>query len=440
MKITVIGTGYVGLVTGACLAEMGAEITCVDTDCEKIEKLKKGTNPIYEPGLDELLERGINSGRLAFTTILSDAVDSAEIIFSAVGTPSDKDGSADLSYVLEVARQIGATMNSYKLIVTKSTVPVGTAMKVKETVAGELANRGLKIPFDVASNPEFLKEGSAVNDFMRPDRVVVGVDSERARELLTQLYLPMQLNSFRVIFMDIVSAEMTKYASNAILATRISFMNDIANLCELVGADANMIRQGMGSDSRIGNKFLYPGIGYGGSCFPKDVKALIHTAHKYGYDMGVIRAVEQVNERQKHLLFTKLLNYFNGDIAGRKITMWGLSFKPETDDVREAPALVLAELITDAGANLCVYDPVASEHFAETFGGKSDQIEYASDKYESLTGSDAVLVVTEWKEFRMPDFAQMTAAMKTPVIFDGRNIYDRNRVESAGFDYYCIGG
>lgn len=437
MKIAIVGTGYVGLVTGTCFAEMGAEVVCVDVDKAKIEKLRKGISPIYEPGLDDLLAKNLESGRLVFSTSLADVLEDCEIVFTAVGTPPDEDGSADLKYVLEVAREVGAAMQSYKLVVTKSTVPVGTAAKVKAAIAGELERRGVEIPFDVASNPEFLKEGSAVKDFMYPDRVVVGVESEAAQEILSKLYRPLLLNNFRVIFMDIPSAEMTKYAANAMLATRISFMNDIANLCELVGADVNMVRKGIGSDTRIGNKFLYPGCGYGGSCFPKDVKAIIHTADQHGYDMRVLKAVEQVNEEQKKLLFHKLSEHFGSDLRGRRIAMWGLSFKPETDDMREAPSIVLAGLLREAGAEVVAYDPVAMEEARRILG---NSIKYAKDKYEALIDADALLMVTEWKEFRMPSWETMRKLMREAAIFDGRNIYDRAELDAEGIAYYCIGG
>lgn len=440
MKIAIVGTGYVGLVTGACLAEMGLDVCCVDVDKAKVEKLKQGINPIYEPGLDELLQKGIQTDRLQFTDSLSSIINDVEIIFSAVGTPPGNDGSADLRHVLEVAREVGRTMNSYKLLVTKSTVPVGTASKVKAAIKEELEARGKDIHFDVASNPEFLKEGDAVKDFLNPDRVVIGVDSDKARELLTWLYRPLQLNNFRVIFMDILSAEMTKYAANAMLATRISFMNDIANLCELVGADVNMVRKGIGSDTRIGNKFLYPGAGYGGSCFPKDVKALIHTAEEYGYDMRVLKSVEEVNMEQKELLFKKLMNYYGGDIKGKKIAVWGLAFKPETDDVREATSLVLARLITDAGATLSVYDPVAGERFDEYAKLGTEVLTHVKDKYEALDDADALIMVTEWKEFRIPAWNMVKKLMRKPVVFDGRNIYDRNELRYHGIDYFYIGG
>ncbi|MCD8071642.1 MAG: UDP-glucose/GDP-mannose dehydrogenase family protein [Alistipes sp.] len=440
MKIAIVGTGYVGLVSGACLAEMGLDVICIDVDARKIENLRRGINPIYEPGLDELLARVTEAGRLSFSDSLGDVIDQVEIIFSAVGTPPGDDGSADLRHVLEVAREIGQRMKSYKLIVTKSTVPVGTAAKVKDAVGQELRRRGLDIPFDVASNPEFLKEGDAVKDFLNPDRVVIGVDSQKARELLTRLYRPLQLNNFRVIFMDILSAEMTKYAANAMLATRISFMNDIANLCELVGADVNMVRKGIGSDTRIGNKFLYPGAGYGGSCFPKDVKALIRTADQAGYRMRVLQAVEDVNQDQKRLLFDKLSAYYREGLGGKKIAMWGLAFKPETDDVREATSLVLAKLVTDAGATVSVYDPVAAERFRQYTDVDPSRIAYTEDKYEAVADADALLMVTEWKEFRIPSWKVVRKMMKRPVVFDGRNIYDRRELAEHGFEYFCIGG
>jgi UDPglucose 6-dehydrogenase len=437
MKIAIVGTGYVGLVTGTCFAEMGAEVVCVDVDRAKIEKLRRGEPTIYEPGLEELIVRNMEAGRLEFSTSLADVLDDCEVVFSAVGTPPGEDGSADLRYVLEVAREVGAAMNGYKLVVTKSTVPVGTAARVRQTIASELARRGVDLPFDVASNPEFLKEGSAVKDFMSPDRVVVGVDSERAQETLTRLYRPLLLNNFRVLFMDIPSAEMTKYAANAMLATRISFMNDIANLCEKVGADVNMVRRGIGSDTRIGNKFLYPGCGYGGSCFPKDVKAIIRTARQYGYRMRVLEAVEEVNERQKERLFEKLSDHFGGSLAGKRVALWGLSFKPETDDMREAPSLTLIELLLEAGATVVAYDPVATDAARQILG---DRIGYARDKYDALEGADALLLLTEWKEFRIPSWAAVRSLMPAPVIFDGRNIYDRDELSAEGIKYYCIGG
>jgi UDPglucose 6-dehydrogenase len=436
MKIAIVGTGYVGLVSGTCFAEMGLHVVCVDTNTEKIEKLRQGIIPIFEPGLDEMVERNVKSGRLSFATDLTDVIDDVEIIFSAVGTPPDKDGSADLHYVLEVARTVGQNMNGYKLLVTKSTVPVGTAAKVKAVIREELEKRGADIPFDVASNPEFLKEGAAIADFMSPDRVVVGVESDRARKLLTRLYKPFMVSKFRVLFMDIPSAEMTKYAANAMLATRISFMNDIANLCERVGADVNSVRAGIGADARIGSKFLYPGCGYGGSCFPKDVKALISTAREYGCEMRVISAVEEVNAHQKRVLFDKLLAHFGGSIEGKIIALWGLSFKPETDDIREATSLVLIDEILRAGGTVRAYDPVAMNEVRHRIG---DTITYCKDLYDAVVDADAVMLVTEWKEFRLPTWRVVAKVMKTPVVIDGRNIYDPQEMAENGFTYYSIG-
>ena len=436
MNIAIVGTGYVGLVSGTCFAEMGINTTCVDVIQEKIDNLKKGILPIYEPGLEEMVLRNIKAERLHFTTNLTDVLDDIDVVFSAVGTPPDEDGSADLKYVLEVARTIGRNMNKYLAVVTKSTVPVGTARKVRAAIQEELDKRGLKIEFDVASNPEFLKEGSAIKDFMSPDRVVVGVNSKRAEELMTKLYRPFLINNFRVIFTDVPSAEMIKYAANSMLATRISFMNDIANLCELVGADVNMVRKGLGSDSRIGSKFLYPGCGYGGSCFPKDVKALIKTAEKNGYPMRVLKAVEDVNEAQKSVLFTKLLNRFNGDLKGKKIAIWGLSFKPETDDMREATALVLIDKIIEAGGEVSVFDPISMEECQRRIGNKTT---YAKDMYEAVVDADALLLVTEWKQFRMPSWSVLKRVMKRPLVIDGRNIYLKKEMEEFGFEYNCIG-
>lgn len=436
MKIAIVGTGYVGLVTGTCFAEIGVDVTCVDTNREKIDNLRKGIIPIYENGLEEMVLRNTKAGRLKFTTSLVECLNDVEVVFSAVGTPPDEDGSADLSYVLEVARTIGANMNKYLLVVTKSTVPVGTAKKVKAAIREELDKRGVNIDFDIASNPEFLKEGNAVDDFMSPDRVVVGVESPRAEKLMTKLYKPFLLNNFRVIFMDIPSAEMTKYAANSMLATRISFMNDIANLCELVGADVNMVRNGIGSDTRIGRKFLYPGIGYGGSCFPKDVKALIKTAEQSGYSMKVLKAVEEVNEAQKSVLFDKLMRHFNGDLKGKCIAMWGLSFKPETDDMREAPAMVLIDKLKEAGCNIRVYDPAAMQETRRRMG---DAVYYAKDLYDAVLDADALLLVTEWKEFRLPAWGVVKKAMAQNIILDGRNIYDKKELQELGFVYYCIG-
>lgn len=436
MKIAIVGTGYVGLVSGACFAEMGADVTCVDVDKRKIEMLQKGQIPIYEPGLEELVERNVADGRLHFSTDLGECLDQVKIVFSAVGTPPDEDGSADLRYVLEVAREFGRKINQYTLLVTKSTVPVGTASKVKAAVVEELAKRGVDVSFDVASNPEFLKEGDAIDDFMKPDRVVVGVESDRAKELMERLYKPFMMNNYRMIFTDVASAEMIKYAANSMLATRISFMNDIANLCEIMGADVNMVRKGIGADARIGSKFLYPGCGYGGSCFPKDVKALIRTAAQQGYRMQVLEAVEAVNERQKGILFEKFERYFKGDVAGRSVAMWGLSFKPETDDMREAPSLVLIERLLAAGCKVRAFDPIAMDEARRRLG---DKIEYCSSKYDALEGADALMIVTEWKQFRLPNWSRVADLMKGRVVIDGRNIYDRQEVEAADLDYLRIG-
>lgn len=436
MNIAIVGTGYVGLVSGTCFAEMGINVTCVDVDITKIENLKKGIIPIYEPGLEEMVHKNVKAGRLHFTTDLASCLNDVEVVFSAVGTPPDEDGSADLKYVLEVARTIGRNMNSYVLVVTKSTVPVGTAKKVKAAIQEELDKRGVAIEFDVASNPEFLKEGNAIDDFMKPDRVVVGVESEKAKSLMEHLYKPFMMNNYRMIFTDIPSAEMIKYAANAMLATRISFMNDIANLCEIMGADVNMVRKGIGTDARIGSKFLYAGCGYGGSCFPKDVKALIKTAAHNGYEMKVLQAVEEVNENQKSVLFKKLHKHFEGDLHGKTIGMWGLAFKPETDDMREAPSLVLIDHLLNAGCTVKVYDPVAMDECKRKIG---DSVIYCNDRYEATLDTDALLLVTEWKEFRIPSWAVLNKMMKQPVIIDGRNIYDRQQVKESGFHYYNIG-
>ena len=436
MKIAIVGTGYVGLVTGTCFAEIGVNVTCVDTNSEKIESLQKGVIPIYENGLEEMVLRNVKAKRLKFTTSLESCLNDVEVIFSAVGTPPDEDGSADLSYVLEVARTIGRHMNQYKLVVTKSTVPVGTARRVRAAIQEELDKRGVTIEFDVASNPEFLKEGNAISDFMSPDRVVVGVESARAEKLMSKLYKPFLLNNFRVIFMDIPSAEMTKYAANSMLATRISFMNDIANLCELVGADVNMVRSGIGSDTRIGRKFLYPGIGYGGSCFPKDVKALIKTAEQNGYTMRVLRAVEEVNEAQKSVLFDKLMKQFNGELKGKTIALWGLAFKPETDDMREAPGLVLIDTLLKAGCQVRAYDPAAMDECKRRIG---DVIYYARDMYDAVLDADVLMLITEWKEFRLPSWAVVKKTMNQQIVLDGRNIYDKKEMEELGFIYSCIG-
>ena len=436
MKIAIVGTGYVGLGSGTCFAEIGVNVTCVDTNKEKIESLQKGNIPIYENGLEEMVLRNMKAKRLKFTTSLESCLDDVEVIFSAVGTPPDEDGSADLKYVLEVARTIGRNMKQYKLVVTKSTVPVGTASKVRAVIQEELDKRGVTVDFDVASNPEFLKEGNAISDFMSPDRVVVGVESARAEKLMSKLYKPFLLNNFRVIFMDIPSAEMTKYAANSMLATRISFMNDIANLCEIVGADVNMVRSGIGSDTRIGRKFLYPGIGYGGSCFPKDVKALIKTAEQNGYTMRVLTAVEEVNENQKSVLFEKLMKQFNGDLQGKTVALWGLAFKPETDDMREAPALVLIDKLLKAGCKVRAYDPAAVQECKRRIG---DTIYYACDMYDAVLDADVLMLVTEWKEFRLPSWAVIKKTMSRQIVLDGRNIYDKKEMEELGFIYHCIG-
>lgn len=436
MNIAIVGTGYVGLVTGACFSQMGIDVTCVDVDSAKIARIARGEIPIYEPGLDELVRKNIAAGRLHFTTDLAECLDSVEVVFSAVGTPPDDDGSADLRHVMEVARTFGRHISRYTLLVTKSTVPVGTAAAIKAEVRRQLQERGADIPFDVASNPEFLKEGAAIKDFMHPDRVVVGTDSERARKLLTRLYKPFMIVSQRMIFTDIPSAEMIKYAANSMLATRISFMNDIANLCELVGADVNMVRRGIGSDTRIGKKFLYPGCGYGGSCFPKDVKALVKTAEQHGYPMSVLRAVDAVNERQKGILVDKLLAHCGGDVAGRTVALWGLAFKPETDDMREAPSLVVMRRLLDLGARLRVYDPVAMTECRRRMG---DAVEYGTDMYDAAAGADALMLLTEWNEFRMPSWNVLQRVMNAPLIIDGRNIYDPEEVADHGFTYYKIG-
>ncbi|MDR0874258.1 MAG: UDP-glucose/GDP-mannose dehydrogenase family protein [Prevotellaceae bacterium] len=436
MKIAIVGTGYVGLVSGACFAEMGITVTCVDIDAQKIDNLKKGIIPIYEPELDTLVKRNVEAERLFFTTDLRDCLNDVEVVFSAVGTPPDEDGSADLRYVLDVARTIGQNMQKYVLVVTKSTVPVGTSVKVKQAIQAELDKRGAKIDFDVASNPEFLKEGAAIKDFMSPDRVVVGVETQRAQELMTKLYKPFLLNNFRVIFTDIPSAEMIKYAANAMLATRISFMNDIANLCEIVGADVNMVRKGIGNDSRIGSKFLYPGCGYGGSCFPKDVKALIKTAQTYGYEMQVLKAVEAVNEKQKSILFDKLQKHYGGDLAGKTIALWGLAFKPETDDMREAPSLVTIEKLLAAGCRVKCYDPISIDEARRRLG---DTVEFPESIYLAAKDADAVLLLTEWKEFRVPNWQKVKAEMRQPLVIDGRNIYDKEELIENGFIYYSIG-
>ena len=436
MKIAVVGTGYVGLVTGTCFAEVGIDVTCIDIDQQKIDNLHQGILPIYEPGLEEMVSRNVDKGRLHFSTDLGAAIKGCDVAFIAVGTPPGEDGSADLKYVLAVARGIGEHMSSYGVIVTKSTVPVGTAAKVRAEIAKALTQRGADIDFDVASNPEFLKEGAAIDDFLKPDRIVVGVSSDRAEEVMRRLYKPFLLNGHPIIFMDIPSAEMTKYAANAMLATKISFMNDVANLCEIMGADVNKVRQGIGSDARIGTKFIYPGIGYGGSCFPKDVKALVKTAQENGYDMQVLRAVEAVNDAQKSVLFDKFSRHFGGELKGLKVAVWGLSFKPKTDDMREAPSLVIIEKLLAAGCTVVAYDPVA---MPEAKHSLHDTIGYAKDEYDALLDADALLVVTEWPDFRSPNFEVVARLLKQKVIFDGRNIYDAAELKNLGFAYHCIG-
>jgi UDPglucose 6-dehydrogenase len=435
MNIAIVGTGYVGLVTGTCFAEMGAHVTCVDVDAQKIKKLKDGIMPIYEPGLEELVKRNVGFDRLKFTTDLTEVLDDVEVVFSAVGTPPDEDGSADLKYVLSVARQFGQNINKYTILVTKSTVPVGTAKKVKAAIQEELDKREINVPFDVASNPEFLKEGAAIKDFMSPDRVVVGTESEKAKEVMTRLYKPFLINNFRVIFMDIPSAEMTKYAANAMLATRISFMNDIANLCERVGAKVDSVRKGIGTDSRIGSKFLYAGCGYGGSCFPKDVKALVHTGMDNSYHMEVIEAVERVNEKQKSIVYDKIIKAV-GDVKGKTIAILGLAFKPETDDMREAPALVVIDKLLKDGATVRVFDPIAMDECKRRIG---DVVTYCTNMYDAADGADVFALMTEWRQFRMPSWNVIKKVMTGNVIVDGRNIYDRQELEELGFVYTRIG-
>lgn len=436
MKIAVVGTGYVGLVTGACLSDVGIQVTCIDIDEKKISNLHKGILPIYEPGLEDIVSRNTQKNRLHFSTNLGESIQGAEVAFIAVGTPPGEDGSADLKYVLAVARSIGETMQEYLVVVTKSTVPVGTAEKVRAEIKAALEKRGADIPFDVASNPEFLKEGAAIEDFMKPDRIVVGVESDRSRDVMDRLYRPFTLNGHPVIFMDIPSAEMTKYAANSMLATKISFMNDVANLCEIMGADVNMVRKGIGSDPRIGNRFIYPGIGYGGSCFPKDVKALIKTAKEHGYDMRILQAVEDVNDDQKSVLFDKIMNHFGGDLKGKHFGIWGLSFKPNTDDMREAPSVVLINKLLAQGATVSAYDPVAMHEATRDLG---DTITYAKNEYEAANGADALLLVTEWAEFRVPEWDKLSTLLKAPVVFDGRNLYDAAAMRGRGFTYYGIG-
>lgn len=436
MKTAVVGTGYVGLVTGTCFAETGVDVTCIDIDKKKIENLIKGIVPIYEPGLDVMIERNVEKGRLHFTTDIQEGLGDNEVIFIAVGTPPDEDGSADLKHVLAVAAEIGRLMEQYMVVVTKSTVPVGTAEKVRAEVQKELDKRNSDLTFDVASNPEFLKEGAAIDDFLKPDRIVIGIDSEQAEDRMRKLYKPFLLNHHPILFMDIPSAELTKYAANSMLATKISFMNDIANLCEILGADVDLVRKGIGSDTRIGNKFIYPGAGYGGSCFPKDVKALIRTADENQYSLEVLKAVESVNDRQKSRLYQKIFQHYNGKLKGRTIALWGLSFKPQTDDMREAPSLVLIDHLLHAGAKVCGYDPVAMEESQRRIG---DQIQYAKDQYEALKDADALVLVTEWAEFKLPDFKLIGEQLKEKVLFDGRNIWDPREMEEMGFVYYGIG-
>lgn len=436
MNIAIVGTGYVGLVTGTCLAETGANVYCIDIDTQKIENLNKGIIPIYEPGLETLVKKNVDKERLHFSTSLKDVINKCEAIFIAVGTPPDEDGSADLSYVLAVASEVGQSMNEYLVVVTKSTVPIGTAKKVKAKIQDELEKRNKDIGFDVASNPEFLKEGDAVNDFLKPDRIVIGIESDKAKKLLSRIYKPFVLNGHPLIFMNIPSAELTKYAANSMLATKISFINDIANLSEIVGADINMVRQGIGSDSRIGHKFIYPGVGYGGSCFPKDVKALIKTANENKYPLRILQAVEDVNDDQKSVIFTKLMKHFNNDLKGKNIAIWGLSFKPGTDDMREAPALVLIDKILQEGAKIKAYDPAAIDEAKRRIG---DIVEYSDDMYEATIDADALLLITEWNEFRLPKYKVLKKLMTQNIIFDGRNIYDPEEMKDFGFTYYCIG-
>jgi UDPglucose 6-dehydrogenase len=436
MKIVVVGTGYVGLVSGTCFAETGVNVVCVDVDERKIDLLNNGQIPIYEPGLEDIYKRNVEKGRLSFTTDLGGSLENAEAVFVAVGTPPDEDGSADLKYVLSVAREIGKNMDHYLVVATKSTVPVGTSKKVKQAIQEELQKREIEIPFDVASNPEFLKEGSAVQDFLRPDRIVIGTESEQAIKVMKRLYKPFLLNGHPILFMDITSSEMTKYAANSMLATRISFINDIANLCEILGADIDAVRRGIGSDPRIGNKFIYPGTGYGGSCFPKDVQALIRTADENGYSLDILKAVESVNYRQKSTLVTKIKNHFNGELKGRKFALWGLAFKPKTDDMREAPSLVIIDKLLEAGASVVAYDPVAMKEAKRILG---DKVTYAKDEYDACIDADAIVLVTEWPEFRLPNYRVLERLLKNKIIFDGRNIYDPAELAELNFTYYPIG-
>lgn len=436
MKIAIVGTGYVGLVSGTCFAETGIDVVCVDIDKRKIDLLNNGQIPIYEPGLEDIYKKNVEKGRLTFSTNLAENIKDTDAVFIAVGTPPDEDGSADLKYVLGVAREIGKNIDHYMVIVTKSTVPVGTSVKVKNAILDELKKRGVDIPFDVASNPEFLKEGSAVDDFLKPDRIVIGTESDKAQKVMNRLYKPFLLNGHPILFMDITSSEMTKYAANSMLATKISFINDIANLCEIVGADVDAVRRGIGSDARIGYKFIYPGTGYGGSCFPKDVQALVRTADENGYSLEILKAVESVNYRQKTVLFSKIYRHFNGDLKGKKFAMWGLAFKPKTDDMREAPSLVVIDKLLEAGATVVAYDPVAMEEGKRILG---DKVEMAKDEYEACIDADAVVLVTEWSEFRSPNFRVLQKLLKNKLIFDGRNIYDPVEMAEQGFSYYAIG-
>ena len=436
MKITIVGTGYVGLVTGTCFSEVGIDVTCVDIDQKKIDGLKEGIMPIYEPGLETMVLKNIEKGRLSFSTSLKESIQDSEAVFIAVGTPPGEDGSADLKYVLAVAREVGQHMNDYLVVVTKSTVPVGTAEKVKSAVAEELQKRNSELTFDVASNPEFLKEGAAIQDFLKPDRIVVGIETEKGQKTMEKLYKPFLLNGHPIIFMDVPSAEMTKYAANSMLATKISFMNDIANLCEIMGADVNMVRKGIGSDSRIGTKFIYPGVGYGGSCFPKDVKALIKTAQENGYPMRVLQSVEDVNDDQKSVLVNKVKKHFGSDLSGMTFAVWGLSFKPKTDDMREAPSIVIINQLLALGAQVKAFDPVAMEEAHKDLG---DTITYTKDEYEALVDADALLLVTEWPEFRVPNFTVVNKLLKNKIIFDGRNVYDQDEMKELGYTYYGIG-
>jgi UDPglucose 6-dehydrogenase len=438
VKVTVVGSGYVGLVTGACFAEMGNDVYCVDIDQKKIENLKKGILPIYEPGLEEIVKRNYSGGRLRFTTDIKEGLDDSLFMFIAVGTPPDEDGSADLQHVLAVARDIGRKMEKYVIIVNKSTVPVGTADRVREAVREELTKRGRgELEFDVVSNPEFLKEGAAIEDFMRPDRIIVGTDNVRTGELIKELYAPFVRNGHPIFIMGVRSAELTKYAANAMLATRISFMNELSRLCEISGADIESIRQGIGSDTRIGMPFLYAGLGYGGSCFPKDVKALIQTSKEFGLESKVLKAVEEINHEQRFRFADNVKKHFGGDVKGKTFAVWGLSFKPQTDDMREAPAIDIISVLRDAGARFRAHDPVAMEVAKSIIGDKS--VTYVSNYYDALEGADALLLLTEWNQFRRPDYERMKSLLKQPIIFDGRNQYDPAKMKEIGFTYYCIG-